>query len=196
MIQTIYPNLFQQAHSSKKYYGMQPSEEILSIQKKLASGMKVETLSEEEYKKLNHYEVAQSQAFYAEVYMEMGRAEVIAIKIAKGESLTPEEEQFINESYPDLKREANRAKEEGEQLKKRLQHAKTESARQNILSAAMGTVVGMAQKGFLSEVQVRIQMAAIEKAKEEAEQAGCKTGCVQLDVKASQREGLLFDQQG
>ena len=145
------------------------TEDIRAIKDKLAAGMKVDDLSDEEYGKLNMFEKAENAAFWQEITEEMSKAERIAVKVAKGEKLSEEEERFINEKYPDMKREAEQAKKEGEDLKERLKGAKSTKERQQIIAMAMSSVSEMALKGGISDIQLRIKIAAIEKAKEDSE---------------------------
>ncbi|MGL4773399.1 MAG: hypothetical protein ACRC2K_07535 [Clostridium sp.] len=150
----------------KRY--LKPTNDIIEIEKKLASGLSVDDLSEEEYKKLNAFEKAESAAFNAETNKLIGEIERIALKIAKGEKLTPEEERLINENSPDLRREAEQAKKEGEELKKRLEMAKSAEEKQMLASTAVSGVGSMISKGAISGIQAQIKLAAIEKAIDES----------------------------
>lgn len=162
-------NLFFIKNNNDKKSSTIITEDIRAIKDKLAAGMKVDDLSDEEYGKLNMFEKAENAAFWQEVTEEMSKAERIAVKIAKGEKLSEEEERFINEKYPDMKREAEQAKKEGEDLKERLKGAKSTKERQQIIAMAMSSVSEMALKGGISDIQLRIKIAAIEKAKEDSE---------------------------
>lgn len=179
MIQSIFNNIFSMGADNK--YRVQPTKEILEIKKKLAQGVSVDDLSKEEYTQLSVFEKAESAAFYQEIFQELGKAEKIARKIAKGEGLTPEEERFMNESYPDMKREAQQAKSEAEQLKERLKGCKSKAQKQQIIGTAMGSVAAMASKGALSQIQVAVKMEALQKVKEEAESEGAEPLEVKID---------------
>lgn len=160
-------NLGFKPNGFKRY--LKPTAQIEEIEKKLASGLSVDDLSEEEYKALNAFEKAESASFHAEVNSEMAKAERIAIKLAKGEKLTAEEERFISEKYPDLRREAEEARKQGEEVKKRIEGAKTKEEKQQIAQAAISNVGAMVSKGSLAPIQANIKLAAIEKAVEEAD---------------------------
>lgn len=162
-------NLFFIKNNNDKKSSTIITEDIRAIKDKLAAGMKVDDLSDEEYGKLNMFEKAENAAFWQEITEEMSKAERIAVKVAKGEKLSEEEERFINEKYPDMKREAEQAKKEGEDLKERLKGAKSTKERQQIIAMAMSSVSDMALKGGISDIQLRIKIAAIEKAKEDSE---------------------------
>lgn len=152
-------------NGAKRY--LQPNEQIKAIEKKLANGMSSDELSKEEYNLLNAFEKAESAAFHAKVNQEMSQAEKIAVKIAKGEKLTKEEESLISEKYPDLKRDAEQAKKESEELRKKLKAAKSQQEKQEIVSTAVTNVGSLLSKNAISPVQAKIKLAAIEKAAEE-----------------------------
>lgn len=171
-------NLGFKPNGVKRY--LKPTEDIKEIENKLALGLSVDDLSEEEYKKLNAFEKAETAAFHAEVSYEISQAERIAMKIAKGEKLTAEEEKLISEKYPDLKREAEDAKRQGEELKERIKRAKSPEEKQQIASGALIGVGAMANRGALSPIQAQIKIAAIEEAikdtKEDIKIQGIKSG--------------------
>ncbi|MGL4737470.1 MAG: hypothetical protein ACRCW2_08475 [Cellulosilyticaceae bacterium] len=173
-------NLFFQAgdlgykpNGLKRY--LPASEKVMAIENKLANGISVDELSEAEYKILNAHEKAESAAFTTEVNEQISKAERIAIKIAKGEKLTPEEERLISEKFPDLKREAEQAKRDGEELKKRIQAAKTAEEKQQIATGAVQSMSSQMGKGGLAPIQVAVKMAATQKAIEEAGKANQKS---------------------
>lgn len=162
-------NLGFKPNGFKRY--LQPTENIKEIEKKLAMGMSTDDLSEEEYNTLAAFEKAESAAFHAEVNKEMSEAERIAIKLAKGEKLSAEEERFISEKYPDLKREAEEAKKQGDDLRKRIDQAKTKEEKQQIASTALNNVGTMLSKGTIAPIQANIKLAAIEKAIEDSKES-------------------------
>ncbi|MGL6104509.1 hypothetical protein [Romboutsia sp.] len=160
-------NLGFKPNGIKRY--LKPTEDILDIEKKIASGIKPDELSKEEYIRLNTFEKAESAAFSADVNKEMSLAEKIAIKIAKGEKLTQEEERLISESYPDLRREAEQANKEAQDIKKQLKQAKNPKEKQQIISTAIGNIGSMLSKGLISPIQGKIKLAALDKVVEESE---------------------------
>lgn len=149
-------------NGAKRY--LKASNDILEIEQKLANGLSVDDLSEEEYQKLNAFEKSESAAFLTKVNSEMSAAERIALKIAKGEKLTPEEERLISEKYPDLKKEAEDAKRQGDELKKRISQAKTPEEKQEIATTAVSQVSSMISKSSLPAISVQIKLTAIQKA--------------------------------
>ncbi|MGG7163577.1 alpha-NAC protein [Clostridium ihumii] len=182
-------NLFFIKNNNDKKSSTIITEDIRAIKDKLAAGMKVDDLSDEEYGKLNMFEKAENAAFWQEITEEMSKAERIAVKVAKGEKLSEEEERFINEKYPDMKREAEQAKKEGEDLKERLKGAKSTKERQQIIAMAMSSVSEMALKGGISDIQLRIKIAAIEKAKEDSEKGDGEISIKNVNLK----EGTLLN---
>ena len=176
-------NLFFIKNNNDKKSSTIITEDIRAIKDKLAAGMKVDDLSDEEYGKLNMFEKAENAAFWQEITEEMSKAERIAVKVAKGEKLSEEEERFINEKYPDMKREAEQAKKEGEDLKERLKGAKSTKERQQIIAMAMSSVSDMALKGGISDIQLRIKIAAIEKAKEDSEKGDGEISIKNVNLK-------------
>ncbi|WP_034439061.1 hypothetical protein [Clostridium ihumii] len=176
-------NLFFIKNNNDKKSSTIITEDIRAIKDKLAAGMKVDDLSDEEYGKLNMFEKAENAAFWQEITEEMSKAERIAVKIAKGEKLSEEEERFINEKYPDMKREAEQAKKEGEDLKERLKGAKSTKERQQIIAMAMSNISEMALKGGISDIQLRIKIAAIEKAKEDSEKGDGEISIKNVNLK-------------
>ncbi|MGL5675949.1 MAG: hypothetical protein ACRDDX_06030 [Cellulosilyticaceae bacterium] len=154
-------------NGAKRY--LAANDQVVAIEKKLAGGLSVDDLSEEEYKILSAHDKAESAAFNAQVTEMFSKAEKIAMKIAKGEKLTPEEEQLMNEKFPDLKREAEQAKKEGEDLKERIKAAKTREEKQQIASGAMQSISSQMSKGTMAPIQAAVKMAATQKAIEEAE---------------------------
>lgn len=171
----------------------QPSEEVRAIQAKLTGGMEAKDLSKEEYAKLAQFEEADRVAFHAETNEIITKSEAVAMKIAKGEKLTPEEEAFINEKNPQLKREAEQAKKEGEELKKRLQGAKTDKERQSILMSASSSVASMSAKGQMSPIQARMKMEVIRQVQKEAEKEGHQTGTLNIMDAMDFEPGTFFD---
>ena len=74
-------------------------------------------------------------------------AERIAMKIAKGEKLTAEEEQLMDSKYPDLKKDAQQARQEAQMYKERLKNAKTEEERNQVTTTTFGQVAARVKKG-------------------------------------------------
>ena len=164
MLQGVSNNIFNTMQGYNNVF--KKDNEIIKIQDKLDMGMNVEDLSEEEYQRLNAFEKSESANLEAKVLSEKSKAERIAVKIAKGEDLTEEEEKFISEKFPDLKREALEAKKYGKELEGQIRNAKTKSEKEQIIAMAVSSVAQMVKNGSASESQLKIKMAVIEKARE------------------------------
>jgi uncharacterized protein Veg len=89
-------------------------------------------------------------------------AELIAIKMIKGERLTTNERKFISEKYPDIKETAEQSIKESKSIKEQLKNFKTDEERQQFLSKVIGNIKSMGKKEALSEIQVKIKLSSIE----------------------------------
>jgi ethanolamine utilization cobalamin adenosyltransferase len=119
----------------------------------------------------NNDKIAQKQStlkdietkdFLLRIKEELKNVELIAIKIIKGEKLTPSEQRLINEKYTDIKKLAQQSKEEVKDLKEQMKNCKTDEERQKIISKAISNIKLMGKKGLLSQLEVRIKMSALE----------------------------------
>lgn len=100
--------------------------------------------------------------FFLKIKEELKNVELIAIKMIKGEPLTPKEQRIITEKYPDIKQLAQQSKKEIKDLKEEIKNCKTEEERQQVISKAIDNIRVMDKKGLLSKVQVKIKMAVVE----------------------------------
>lgn len=94
--------------------------------------------------------------------LEIKKAEIIAVKIVKGEKLTANEKSFISEKYPDIKKTAEQSIKESKNIKEQLKSFKTDEEKQQFLSKIINDVKSMGKKGVLSETQVKIKLKSIE----------------------------------
>lgn len=124
--------------------------------------------------KTNKIQDTEVANFLKKIKEQIKKAELIAIKIVKGEKLTVDEQFFISEKYPDMKQTAEQAIKECKDLKEQLKNCKTDEERQQVLSNSISDMEDMAKKGVLSEIQVRIKMSAIEEVKKEDEKENNK----------------------
>ena len=74
------------------------------------------------------------------------KAEKIARKIARGESVTPEEKAFLMKFDPKLAQLAELARKEGERIKHSLEQASTKKEQQNVLHQAYQMVAQVSKK--------------------------------------------------
>lgn len=100
-----------------------------------------------------------------QVKEQIQNAELIAIKMIKGERLTTNEKNFISEKYPDIKETAEQSIEEIKGLKKQLKNFKTDEKREEFLSKVIRDIKYMGKNGALSEIQVKIKLSSIEEVK-------------------------------
>ena len=96
--------------------------------------------------------------FAQKVNLEDEKAELISVKILKGEKITPKEENFLNEKYPKLKRFINESKKELTQIKERLKICKNDDERKNIIK----NIEVSDKKGMLTKPEVKVKLALIK----------------------------------
>lgn len=100
--------------------------------------------------------------FFLKIKEELKNVELIAIKMIKGEPLTPKEQRLITEKYPDIKQLAQQSKKEIKDLKEQIKNCKTEKERQQVISKAIENIKVIDKKGLLSKVEVKIKMSVLE----------------------------------
>lgn len=110
----------------------------------------------------------------AEMYKKMAMEEAIAKKIAKGESLTPEEKEYAKEMDPKILRMAESVKEKSESLKDKLKGAKTKEEAQRVImsassEASMVIELGNSQYGELLMEGIRDAVSKYNKVDESFE---------------------------
>lgn len=74
------------------------------------------------------------------------KAEKIARKIARGESVTPQEKAFLMKTDPKLAQMAELARQQGERIKHALQNASSKTEQQNIIHQAYDMVAQVSKK--------------------------------------------------
>jgi DNA polymerase III alpha subunit (gram-positive type) len=153
-------------------YGKSPTksnDEIKQIENKLSAKINMGELAKGELTKINKFQDAEVTNFLKEIKEQIKKAELIAIKIVKGEKVTADEQRFISEKYPDMKQIGEQSIKECKDLKEQLKNCKTDEERQQVLFNTISDVEDMAKKGAFSEIQVRIKMSAIEELKKQYE---------------------------
>ncbi len=113
--------------------------------------------------------IEEVEKFLKNIEKEVKKAELIAIKIVKGDKLTTKEENFINKKYPDIKEITDQSINDKVDLKEKLKSCKTPEEKQLVLAKAIGDVKEMAKKGVLSETEIIVKMSVIEVVKKEDE---------------------------
>ncbi|MDB8805226.1 hypothetical protein [Romboutsia sp. 1001216sp1] len=132
------------------------------IQDKSAIKIDLEAVSKEQFAKLNKSQKEEVANLLKRIQGEIAKAEIIAVKIVKGETLNFEEKKFIKEKYPDLKQVAEESAKEVKELKHEIKNLKSEEQKQQVISKAINNIKLMNKKGILSEVQTKIKMSGIE----------------------------------
>ncbi|MDB8802321.1 hypothetical protein PN294_08910 [Romboutsia sp. 1001216sp1] len=133
-----------------------------TIQDKSAIKIDLEAVSKEQFAKLNKSQKEEVANLLKRIQGEIAKAEIIAVKIVKGEILNSDEKNFIKEKYPDLKQVAEESAKEVKELKHEIKNLKSKEQKQQVISKAINNIKLMNKKGILSEVQTRIKMSGIE----------------------------------
>lgn len=100
--------------------------------------------------------------FAQKVNLEDEKAEVIGVKILKGERITPKEEKFISEKYPKLKKFINESKKELTQIKEQLKVCKNDDERKQVIKNAIKDIEVSDKKGTLTKPEVKVKLALIK----------------------------------
>ncbi|MDB8789094.1 hypothetical protein PN398_00005, partial [Romboutsia sp. 1001216sp1] len=108
-----------------------------TIQDKSAIKIDLEAVSKEQFAKLNKSQKEEVANLLKRIQGEIAKAEIIAVKIVKGETLNFEEKKFIKEKYPDLKQVAEESAKEVKELKHEIKNLKSEDQKQQVISKAI-----------------------------------------------------------
>lgn len=100
--------------------------------------------------------------FAQKVNLEDEKAEVIGVKILKGERITPKEEKFISEKYPKLKKFINESKKELTQIKEQLKVCKNDDERKQVIKNIIKDIEVSDKKGTLTKPEVKVKLALIK----------------------------------
>lgn len=102
------------------------------------------------------------EADKAEMIKEITKARELMLKAARGEALTPEEERFLKEKYPEYYEKANKAKQEAQTVKNQLKAAKTKEAKQQIMTQATQRIATLAKHDSLYAEAFQEAIKAVE----------------------------------
>lgn len=100
--------------------------------------------------------------FAQKVNLEDKKAEVIGIKILKGERITPKEEKFISEKYPKLKKFISESKKELTQIKEQLKACKNDDERKQVIKNIIKDIEVSDKKGIITKPEVKVKLAIIK----------------------------------
>ncbi|MCR1850352.1 hypothetical protein NSA42_13760 [Paeniclostridium sordellii] len=100
--------------------------------------------------------------FAQKVNLEDKKAELISVKILKGERITPKEEKFIGEKYPKLKKFINESKKQLTQIKEQLKVCKNDDERKQVIKNIIKDIEVSDKKGILTKPEVKVKLALIK----------------------------------
>lgn len=100
--------------------------------------------------------------FAQKVNLEDKKAEVIGVKILKGERITPKEEKFISEKYPKLKKFISESKKELTQIKEQLKVCKNDDERKKVIKNIIKDIEVSDKKGIITKPEVKVKLAIIK----------------------------------
>ncbi|MCU9814261.1 hypothetical protein [Paraclostridium sp. AKS73] len=101
------------------------------------------------------------EAIVIRIKDELQKATLIAMKIISGESINKSEEKFINLKYPDIKKLAEKLKEDIKQLKILIKNCNSDEERKDLINRGINNVKIMGKKGLISEVEVKLKLGAL-----------------------------------
>lgn len=106
--------------------------------------------------------IEDAMKFSEKIKLEIEKAETIALKIIKGEKITPNEEKFINGKHSNIKQLLEEIIKEIRDLKSDLKNCKTDQERNKLLINVINDLEDKNKKGLLSNTEIKIKMSAIE----------------------------------
>ena len=112
--------------------------------------------------------------FAQKVNLEDEKAEVIGVKILKGERITPKEEKFISEKYPKLKKFINESKKELTQIKEQLKVCKNDDERKQVIKNIIKDIEVSDKQGILTKPEVKVKLAIIKELEKFSKQVNMK----------------------
>ena len=152
-------NISNNSYSRNTYGTSNINVENNKIQNNIESKINIEQLS-----KIDGLKNKDVEKFIKRIHDEVQKAQLIAIKIVRGNKITKEELEFITKKYPDLKQRADESIKDYKNLIKTLESCKTHEERQQVISKAIKEILNMVKNGYISEVQSKVKISAIEDA--------------------------------
>ncbi|WP_419742483.1 hypothetical protein [Paraclostridium dentum] len=101
------------------------------------------------------------EAIVSRIKDELQKATLIAMKIINGENINKSEEKFIKLKYPDIKKLAEKLKEDIKQLKILIKNCNSDEERKELINREINNVNLMGKKGLISEVEVKLKLEAL-----------------------------------
>lgn len=100
--------------------------------------------------------------FLRKIQAEIQKAQLISIKIVRGEKVSKNELDFLKAKYPDMKQIAEQSLKECNSLKETLKFCKTTDEIEKLISKALDDIGKSIKNGSLSEVQAKIKTSALD----------------------------------
>lgn len=147
------------------------TDEIKKAQERLGNGIGVNETNKQEYQVLDDSNKKQKNQQLKSEENNQQSAGDMAMKLALGKKLSKEEDEYLSNNYPKMKKYAEYVREQGEQLKQNLQNSKSEEESQKIILNALDNISKQSQKGVISDFLVRMNISSIENAKNSVEKA-------------------------
>lgn len=122
-------------------------------------------LNQQQQNPLKNLEILQKsevEQFLRKIQQEIEKAQLISIKIVRGEKPTQKELNFIKSKYPDMKQIAEESKKECNNLKEILKYCKTDKEVEILISNKTNDIYKMIKDGTLSEAQAKIKTSAVD----------------------------------
>ncbi|CEP91480.1 Uncharacterised protein [[Clostridium] sordellii] len=120
--------------------------------------------------------------FAQKVNLEDKKAEVIGVKILKGERITPKEEKFISEKYPKLKKFINESKKELTQIKEQLKVCKNDDERKQVIKNIVKDIEVSDKQGILTKPEVKVKLAIIKELEKFSKQVNMKDKKIEASI--------------
>ncbi|CEQ24762.1 MAG: hypothetical protein E6538_05945 [Paeniclostridium sordellii] len=120
--------------------------------------------------------------FAQKVNLEDKKAEVIGVKILKGERITPKEEKFISEKYPKLKKFINESKKELTQIKEQLKVCKNDDERKQVIKNIIKDIEVSDKQGILTKPEVKVKLAIIKELEKFSKQVNMKDKKIEASI--------------
>lgn len=120
--------------------------------------------------------------FAQKVNLEDKKAEVIGVKILKGERITPKEEKFISEKYPKLKKFINESKKELIQIKEQLKVCKNDDERKQVIKNIIKDIEVSDKQGILTKPEVKVKLAIIKELEKFSKQVNMKDKKIEASI--------------
>lgn len=188
-----YPDIKQFAKETKEEFKLlkqqvkdcKTSEERKEVISKVINSIKTmikKGLLTEVQGKIKLEAIKDVENFAQKVNLEDKKAEVIGVKILKGERITPKEEKFISEKYPKLKKFINESKKELTQIKEQLKVCKNDDERKQVIKNIIKDIEVSDKQGILTKPEVKVKLAIIKELEKFSKQVNMKDKKIEASI--------------